>query len=82
MQQSKVVNVMFQKLSLLIHETQKSLSEISANVNLITQNVVEIAVVSTKNNELRITIETSVSMLRHDADNLENELSKFKIQVG
>lgn len=63
------------------------------NANLITKNVVEIAeetqytsqsmdaivVVSTRNNELRTTIEAIVSRLTSDADNLENELSKFKI---
>jgi len=126
----------------LAERTQKSLSEISANVNLITQNVVEIAeetqhtshsmdeisesaqklivasndtkenlmqtkenstdvmhqstyiatkikelmsnideivVVSTKNNELRTTIENAVSTLTSDGDALKNELRKFKI---
>ena len=126
----------------LAERTQKSLGEIGANVNLITQNVVEIAqetehtsqnmdeisksaqelivasndtketlmqtkdsstdvmhqstyiatktkelasnmdeivVVSTKNNELRTTIEAVVSTLKQDGDTLKNELSKFKI---
>ncbi|WP_457746899.1 methyl-accepting chemotaxis protein [Sulfurimonas sp.] len=126
----------------LAERTQKSLAEISANVNLITQNVVEIAeetnmtsqsmstisdsaqelivssnetkdklldtkdnstdvmhqsvyiatrtktlidvmdeivIISSKNSELRNSVENTVSTLSEDAHKLQNELSKFKI---
>ena len=126
----------------LAERTQKSLAEISANVNLITQNVVEIAEetnvtsqsmsnisesaqelivssnetkdklidtkdnstdvmhqsvyiatrtktlievmdeiieISSKNSELRYSVENTVSTLSEDAHKLQNELSKFKI---
>jgi methyl-accepting chemotaxis protein len=126
----------------LAERTQKSLSEISANVNLITQNVVEIAEetgttsqsmksiaesaqdlissssqtkdqldqtkeqslevmqqnvdiatktkelvgimneivkISTKNNELRYSVDTVVEHLSKDSDTLQTELNKFKI---
>ena len=64
----------------LAERTQKSLSEISANVNLITQNVVEIAEETTHSSERMNIITDSAQSLIHSAQATKEKLTVTKDQ--